>query len=133
MTYALGAVVTITTTVVDEAGTPTDATMAITVTRPDGTAATTGSITHVGTGQYAVDVTADQVDTWQYRWSAAGTVVATDSGQFTVEDPPPRLYSTLAKIRRRFRFTAGDTEDDDLLIEALGKASRAVDQDTAPM
>ena len=59
----------------------------LSLTRPGGSAVSYSStsapaITHVGTGQYAFNFTADTVGTWAYRWS--DTSGDTSAGAFTV-------------------------------------------------
>ena len=59
----------------------------LSLTRPGGSAVSYSStsapaITHVGTGQYAFNFTADTVGTWTYRWS--DTSGDTSAGSFIV-------------------------------------------------
>jgi hypothetical protein len=125
--YNVGDLVTITTTLTDLTGTPTNSTMALVVTKPDGT--TTGpTITNPGTGLYAANVTADQAGTWLYTWTASVVLVKIDEGQFTVGSPAPLLYATSAELKARLNIT--DTARDAEIRDALEAASRDVEQDT---
>lgn len=128
-TYDLGDSVLLSTTVYDPTtNLPADATMALAVTKPDGTAGSIGSINHPSTGNYNASTTAtDQVGTWFYKWTASGALTAVDSGQFTVSDPAPPSYASLAQLKHRLRIT--DTTDDSELVAKLSTASRRIDQD----
>jgi hypothetical protein len=129
-TYDLGDAVLLSTTVYDPStGLPADATMALSVTKPDGSAGSIGSISHPSTGNYNASTTAtDQVGVWFYKWTASGALIAVDSGQFTVANPAPPAYASLAQLKKRLRIT--DTTDDDELIKKLLTASRRIDRDT---
>lgn len=129
-TYDLGDAVLLSTTVYDPTtGLPADATMALTLTKPDGTAGSVGSVNHPSTGNYNASTAAtDQVGTWFYKWTASGALIAVDSGQFTVANPAPPPYASLAQLKHRLRLT--DTTDDDELIRVLATASRRIDRDT---
>jgi hypothetical protein len=133
MTYNLGQAVKLSTAVTDASGAATDATVTLTVTKPDGTTSTP-SVTHdgsTGSGLYEATFTVDQTGTWWWRWDASGTVLDNDRGQLTVGDPKPLVYATLAQLRNRIRATnPADTGDDDELADALDAASRDVEDDT---
>jgi hypothetical protein len=121
----LGDAVTITTALTDASGTPTNATMALVVTKPDGTT-TSPTVSNPSTGSYTAAVTADQAGVWLYKWTASGAITAVDSGQFTVTDPAPTLYVTLAELKLHLGIT--DTTEDSLLRKAISTASRAVER-----
>ncbi len=129
-TYDLGDAVLISTTVYDPTtGLPEPATMALSVTKPDGSAGSIGSINNPSTGNYnASTIATDQVGVWFYKWTASGALVAVDSGQFTVANPAPPAYASLAQLKHRLRIV--DTSDDDELIRKLTTASRRIDRDT---
>jgi len=125
--YDLGDAVPIVTPILtDAAGAPTSATVTIAVTKPDGTAASPSAPSSTSTGVYRSTVTTDQVGTWAYKWTYSGNVVGADSGQFTVKDPAPPLYVTLAELKLHLGIT--NTTEDTLLTKALGTASRAVER-----
>jgi hypothetical protein len=121
----LGEAVTLTTLVTDASGDATDTTMALTVTAPDGTT-TTPTVTNPTTGTYTALVTPDQTGTWFYAWDGTGDVVVKDSGQFTVADPAPPAYASLAAFKRRLgEFDATDDE----LLDALLVSARRLEED----
>jgi hypothetical protein len=127
--FDVGDAPTLSTTVTDVAGTPTDATMALAVTKPDGTTASP-SITHGGTGVYTAVVTVDQAGTWFYTWTASGAVVAVDAGQFAVVSPRPLAYATVTDLRSWLRLTDASVSLDSELADSLEAASRDIDDDT---
>lgn len=127
MTYNLGQLVGLSTTVTDANGAPTDATVTVVVTKPDGTTATTTTVTHDGTGLYSSTVTVDVAGTWHVRWDASGAILDNERSQFDVGDPKPLIYASLAKLKARLNIT--DRFNDDELSDALDAASRDVDDD----
>lgn len=128
MTYNLGQLVTLTTSATSPTGVPTDVTIALTVTKPDGTtAALSSGPTRTDTGDYTATVLVDQVNTWFWRWDATGVIVDNDRGQFDVGDPKPLIYASLAKLKARLNITDGLNDDE--LGDALDAASRDVDED----
>lgn len=127
MTYNLGQAVTLSTSATDANGAPTDATLVLTVTKPDNTTVTP-SVSHNGTGQYSGAFTVDQVNTWWWRWDATGAILTNDRGQFSVADPKPPAYATLADLKSSLTLTASDR--DDRLLRVLVSASRAIDRAT---
>lgn len=62
-----------------------DATVALTVMKPDGTSLTP-SVTHVGTGSYSSTITPTIPGRWRYRWAATGALVAAEEGMFVVRE-----------------------------------------------
>lgn len=128
-TYDLGDAVTLTTTVTDANGTATDATMAIVVTAPDGTTSSP-SITHGPTGVYFTTFTPTLSGPYVYKWSASGAITNVGTSQFTVADPAPASYATLAELRQWLNITATDTSMNPLLTKALLSASRQIENRT---
>jgi hypothetical protein len=128
-TYDFGDAVTLTTTVTDASGTPTDATMAILVTAPDGTTSSP-SITHGGTGVYSTTFTPALSGPYVYKWSASGAITNVGTSQFTVADPVPPAYASLAELRQWLNITTTDTATNPLLTKALSAASRQIDNRT---
>jgi hypothetical protein len=127
MSYTLGQQVVLTTAVTDLTGTPTDATMTLTVTKPDGTTLVSGvglTISHAGTGAYTCNVATDQPGTWLYLWTASGAAIGIDDGQFDVLAITRRIASLAdAKIHMNKNGTGDDVEIQDFL-----DASQAVIQ-----
>ena len=127
--YDVGDAVQLATSVTDVNGAAIDASMALLVTKPDGST-TAPTIVHPGTGSYTATLTADQAGTWLYRWTASGAVTAVDSGQFSAADPAPLIYASVADLRARMDRTDTETPTADApLISALLAASRDVDED----
>lgn len=91
MSYRLQQQVSL-STVVEANGVPTDATMTLTVTKPDGTTVSPG-INHDGTGLYSSSVLADQLNYWSYSWLSSGAAVGRDDGQFYVTSSALRVIS----------------------------------------
>lgn len=116
-------------------GAPTDATVALVVTRPDGTTVNP-SIGHPALGTYTANVDVDMPDLWTFAWAASGAVVDVETGTFRVERAAgPRVYATVDELRDAFRDATG-VLDEGRLWRRLTVASRAVDNfcgtDTSP-
>jgi hypothetical protein len=83
-TYDFGDGVNISHLVYDRDGVLSDATVAITVTKPDGTTISP-SVTHVSTGTYrAATFAGDLSGPWTYKVDVSGAVVDVAYGEFTV-------------------------------------------------
>jgi hypothetical protein len=107
----------------------TAATVAITVTRPDGTSFTAPAISTPSTGIYrAATFVPDAVGAWAYAWSVSDTVTDVAPGGFYVQAAALRdHYCTVAELREHF----GDTNnllDADVLEGAIAATSRAIDE-----
>lgn len=70
-------------TVLTVAGVATNATVAITVTAPDGTQSTP-TVVNSSTGNYYAIIPIDQAGRWLYRWVASGAATAADEAAFAV-------------------------------------------------
>jgi hypothetical protein len=93
MAWDIGDAPPIELTVEDNAGTPVDATVVLTVTAPDGTTVAT-AINHTGVGAYSAAPVTTMAGRWQYRWEISGAATGVDLGFFDVAvDPPARLES----------------------------------------
>lgn len=102
------------------------ATVALTVTAPDGTA-TTPSVTTSSTGIYNAVVPTDQTGTWFYAWSVSGAVPDDEVyGQFYVANRAPLSYVSLYTARLALGVN-NDTSRDDLIEAACNAASRFID------
>jgi hypothetical protein len=130
MTYDVGDAVRLSTTVTDVDGVATAATMALLVTKPDGTT-TSPAITSPSTGVYRATVTADQPDTWHYTWTASGAVVAVEHGQFTVT-ARRTLFASLEDLKRQLNIPATDTTQDDEIRVHLEAANDIVEWMVGP-
>lgn len=130
MSYTLGQQVVLTTAVTDALGVPTDATMSLTVTRPDGSTLVSGvglTITHTGTGAYSCNVATNQAGTWLYVWTASGAAIGVDDGQFDVLAITRRIASLAdAKLHLNKQNTADDVEIQDFMDAAQAVIAREV-------
>lgn len=102
------------------------ATVALTVTAPDGTTSTP-SVTTSTTGVYNATVSTDQTGIWFYVWSVSGAVPDDETpGQFTVATRAPLAYASLYTVRLALGIN-NDTSRDDLIAGAIQAASRYID------
>lgn len=124
MIYDVGDLVSLSTTVKDDTGTLTNATMAIAVTKPDGTAASPSAPTNTSTGAYKATVAVDQAGTWTFVWTASGAVTAVEPGQFTVRAQTVYVAS-LEEFKAQLNRT--DSADDVELRSYLASATRYVE------
>ena len=125
-TYDLGDSVKLTFLVTVD-GTPTDATVAITVTKPDGST-TSPSITPGPTGTYTAVLAPDQAGPWLFRWTAVGAATTAEDGQFTVQaNLAATLYVTVQEVREHLGDTGGTVDAGQLEAKIRG-VSRAVDR-----
>jgi hypothetical protein len=122
-------------------GTATDATVALVVTKPDGTPAT-ASVVHPGPpGAYEAVVSPDQPGLWVWRWTATGAATTAEDGSFVVDaNVGANLYVSVAELLDQFGATTADV-DPARMEQECKAASRAVDkwcrrrfwQNTAPV
>lgn len=83
--YDVGDLVRLTATFSNAAGvlaSPT--TVTLTVTKPDGTAASGTTPSNTGTGTYRHDLAVDQGGIWRYRWVSTGDPTTAEEGIFFV-------------------------------------------------
>jgi hypothetical protein len=118
------------TTLRDPDGTPTNATVVLTVYAPDGTTSTP-ALSNPATGVYEASVLVDQAGEWAYRWASTGLVEVVDTGTFGVQstETPQALtwYCSLEEVRDQL----GDDDDrlpTSLLRQAIAASSRAIDR-----
>lgn len=127
MIYDIGDKVQLSTVVKDVTGalvnTPT---LVIAVTKPDGTLVSPApTVTNTGAGGvYTAPVTVDQAGTWTYVWTASGTVIAVEPGQFTVRSQNVYVVS-LEELKAQLNRT--DSSDDVELRTYLASATRYVE------
>lgn len=101
-------------------GTPTDATVALTITLPDGTTSSP-TPTNPAVGTYEADYAPAANGEYRYRWTATGAAVAAESGTFDVGTD----YTSLDIVKASLGIT--DTADDTALLRAIRGASRRID------
>jgi hypothetical protein len=107
------------------AGVPTDGTVTLTVTRPDGTT-TSPAVTHGVTGSYSSAFTATLNGTYTVRWVSTGAVVASDTDTVEVGT----TYVSLPTLKQSLDIDADDATLDELLRRAIEAASQAIDDYT---
>lgn len=104
----------------------TNATVALTVTAPDGTTSNP-TVTNTSTGIYDAKFTTTQVGIWRWKWAVTGAITDNAYGEVTVADPAPAIYASLADLKVATGEIV-DTTRDSLLTMALSAASRGVDK-----
>lgn len=113
MSFEIGQKVRVNLTVVDVVGVPTNATMAISLLKPNLVVAAAPTAVNDGVGLYHFDVTPDAVPgPWQWTATASGAVVSVQRGQFWVRDPAASLIG-LEEIKAHLNKQV-DTDDDEL-------------------
>lgn len=125
-TYDLGDGVNLRHLVYDRDGDLTDATVALTITKPDGT--TTGVVnSRTSLGTYDANTyVPPAVGEYRYKWVTTGTITDVSIGAFTVADPSPSYYSELPLVKSQLGKIT--TDDRDELIQAsITAASRMID------
>lgn len=132
MIYDVGDVATISTELRDANGDLINATVAITITKPDGTIySPTPSVSTTGTGLYRASWSVADVGTWRYKWSASGAVTAIEGGQFDVEDAGRVLVAGLDEFKAQLDRT--DSTDDAELRLYLEAATSQVEWLVGPL
>lgn len=119
----LGNAISLSTTVTDPSGTPTDpATLTLVVTKPDSTSDTfnIGSLTHGSTGNYSYTYTPAITGAFRYQWTATVPSFSSD-GLFEV-DGETSTALTLADAKRHLVVTetTHDAVIQDLINAAVG-------------
>jgi hypothetical protein len=100
---------------------PTDATVSVVVTKPDGSTITP-SITHPATGEYETIVVPNLAGTWLYVWSVTGAVTGVDDGQFEVTAVQIRINS-LADLKAHLNKKQ---DADDIELQDVADAAQAM-------
>lgn len=115
MAYEIGTKVRVSFTVRDAAGTPTNATTAVSVFRDDDTPyAGLAPATNTGTGTYYFEVTPDTAGVHRWTVVASGAVTAVLNGQFYVRAVGQRIIS-VEEAKRHLNKSATITTDDEEL------------------
>jgi len=128
VTYVQGQRASLRTTVTDEAGQLTDATVVLTVTAPDGTV-TQPTVSHDGLGLYSAQVTFNQVGDWLRVWTASGAVDAPDVDQIHVIAPALRLVG-LAEVKEHGNITTSASDRE--LLDFIGTAQQMIEHEVGP-
>lgn len=133
MSYEIGSLARSTVTVTDLAGTLTDSTMSVVVTRPDGTTAPTPAIVDAaGVGAYYADIPLTAAGVWTIVWTAAGAVIAVYTNQLTVRAPGLRIIS-LAEAKAHLNKDATITTDDDELRAFIDATQVVIEGEVGPV
>ena len=106
-------------------GTLTNATVALSVTAPDGTTSTP-SVSNPSTGVYTASVSVTQAGPWVYVWTMSGAVVDVAGGGFSAQNPQAPTYASLAELKSYLAVT--DVADDAQMLDSLVTASRGIEQ-----
>jgi hypothetical protein len=125
-TYDLGDGVNLRHLVYDRDGNLTDATVALTITKPDGT--TTGVVnSRTSLGTYDANTYVPPVvGEYRYKWAVTGTITDVSIGSFTVSDPSPPYYSELPLVKSQLGKITNDDRDE-LIQASITAASRMID------
>lgn len=127
-TYDLGDGVNLDHLVYDRDGALTNATVALVITRPNGTTFPSPAITNPSTGRYrAATFVPDAVDGWSYAWVVTGAVSDVRPGTFFVANPAPEPYASLPEMKSWLGLEAEDTKIDDQIASALVSVSTEID------
>jgi hypothetical protein len=124
---AVGAAYQLTYNLENPPGTPADATVALTVTRPDATTETP-TLLHPVVGTYIGVGACTMPGTWLYRFVATGALTAAKEGQFEVgAAAAANVYCTVGELRGQLGDD-GNKLDQSLLQRAVNATSRGIDQ-----
>lgn len=135
MSYTVGSIVRLTTTVRDLDGAVTNTpTVTIAVTKPDGTALSPApTVSNSGSGGiYTANVTPDTSGIWLYVWTASGSVVAVSppGGQFEAR-ASRQLVASMEEFKGHVRFTT--VVDDGRLLDCLVAVTDVMEEMVGPV
>lgn len=132
MSYEVGSLVTLRVEARDDLGVPTDTTMGIDVTAPDGTVTSPAVTSDGGTGKYKTTVLASMAEDWAYTWLGTGVLQVVQSGQFNVRRPGPMIVS-LEEVKKHLNKSLTKHEDDDELRGFIDAAQVVIEDITGPV
>lgn len=134
MSYDLGDVVPLGTTVRDASGALANAgTMAVTITLPDNTTTTVPSVAPASTGTYAYDYAAVQAGRHTVRWVATGVNAGAYVDVFDVREAAPPMLVSLASAKAKLDIPATDSSSDEELREFIEATTAAVEFFVGPV
>lgn len=134
MSFDLGDVVRLTTTVRDAGGAPADAgSMSVTITRPDNTDVTPGPITSTTPGVYAYAYPTVQAGRHSVRWLATGANATADTDVFNVRAAAPLMLFSLAEAKAQLSIPATSTSDDEEIRDYVAATTAAVEYFVGPV
>lgn len=134
MSYDLGDVVPLSTTVTDGSGAPANAgNMALTITLPDSSTVTVASVTAAPTGSYAYAYPTTQAGRHTVRWLATGANARAYVDVFDVREAAPPMLFSLASAKAKLDIPATSTGDDEELREFIEATTAAVEFFVGPV
>lgn len=134
MSFDLGAVVPLGTTVRDAAGALANAgNMALTVTLPDNTSVTVATVAPASTGSYAYDYPTVQAGRHTVRWLATGLNAGAYVDVFDVREAAPPMLFSLAAAKAKLDIPATSTGDDEELREFIEATTQCVEFFVGPV
>lgn len=109
-------------------GVLTNATVTLTLVRPDGTTFPAPGISNPAVGHYRANPVPDVAgDVWAGAWITDGSVISVTPFAFSVADPAPTAYSDLIAVKSMLGKITDDDRDD-LIQQAIVAASRQIDR-----
>ena len=134
MSYDLGAVVPLGTTVRDSSGALANAgNMALTITLPDQTTVSVPAVAPTSTGTYAYDYPSVQAGRHTVRWVATGVNAGAFVDVFDVREAAPPMLFSLASAKDKLDIPATSTGDDEELREFIEATTAAVEFFVGPV
>lgn len=125
-TYDLGEGVNLRYLAKDRDGNPVAATVAMAITRPDGTVDNV-AVTTATLGQYdAATYVPPAIGDYQWQWTVSGAVVDEVTGHFTVANPSLPVYADFTAVKAQIGKITSDDRDANISL-AIVAASRMID------
>lgn len=127
-TYDLGDGVNLRHLVYDRNGVLTDATVTLTIIKPDGST-TSVAVVRTSIGQYDANTYVPLVvGDFRYKWTVTGAVTDVSLGAFTVSDPAPQCYTELPLVKSQLGKVTADDRDE-MIQASIMAASRMIDME----
>lgn len=134
MSFDLGAVVPLGTTVRDSAGAMANAgAMALTITLPDNTTVSVPAVAPTTTGIYAYDYPTVQPGRHAVRWVASGLNAGAYTDVFDVREAAPPMLFSLAGAKAKLDIPSTSTSDDEELREFIEATTQCVEFFVGPV
>lgn len=130
MSYTVGEQVTVPISVTVD-GVPTNATVSVAVSKPDGSTVSP-TVGTTGTGLYEFSVIPDQPSIWGYVATISGAATGRESGEFYVTAAAARVVS-LREVKAFLNKDPDQTEDDEELADVIDAAQDMIVRDYGPV
>ena len=130
MSYIVGQQVTVPISVTVD-GVPTNATVTVVVTKPDGSTVSP-PVGTTGTGLYEFTVTVDQPSIWSYLATISGAATGAEAGEFYVTSAAARVVS-LREVKLFLNKDVDDTTDDEELADVIDAAQDMITDQYGPI